>query len=756
MTPRLRRRVLWGLVVLVAFIPTACRRLGPTDPSPTDVTLTVVSGAGQFGPPSEFLIDSLAVSVRAEDGDLPVEGILVEWEITAGPVGAQLTPQTSQSDSAGLARARLRLGSDLGQYLIRASIRDRPEESVEFEAWAVLPPTLDAVSPGTVNTGEIITLSGTNFSAIAAHNVVLFSGIAGAVITADTARLDVRVPLCLPTRSVDVSVQLGGEASTSLPLSVTATASFLELALGADTTLSGQGVPACVRLGSGSPQEYLAVVQSTATIGAARFDYTVTGLRPAAPVTVASRSHRAFRRRTSDRLPSRAVTRRDFGALGSDTVSGAWSLNEAQAEWDLFLREKEGLLWERVGPLRGAGISGGQAARSFPGAVPGIGDLGEFEVLRADGKFDQVTATVRLVSERAILYEDTTAQGSLSQEDVELFSGLFDDPIYPVDTATFGSPSDLDGNGRVIILFTPTVNRLSPPGSNDFVGGFFFGLDLMPELEHSNGREVFYVLVPDPTGEFGNVREADLLRSFVPPILAHEFQHMIHYNQRMIEREASNSEAVWLSEGLAHMAEDLVGEELRRRGRVSEADEYQRGNRTRASLFLTEPSDVSLIIAAGPGNLEERGAAWLFLEYLRGQAGGDSVLASLTGTALTGTVNVQTVMGRDWADLFSDWSAALELERQIFERGALPLRDELRFLGFDLMEALELGGDGFPSTLTVHDSGDFSDQGRLWSASGAYFLIGTSEGGVALGLAGSNGGPASRNSALRLKLIRVF
>ena len=64
-----------------------------------------------------------------------------------------------------------------------------------------------------------------------------------------------------------------------------------------------------------------------------------------------------------------------------------------------------------------------------------------------------------------------------------------------------------------------------------------------------------------------------MVRSTVPSILAHEFQHMIHHNERIIERGASNREAVWLSEGLAHMAEDLVGEELRRRERVAQADE---------------------------------------------------------------------------------------------------------------------------------------------------------------------------------------
>ena len=750
MTLRLRRRVLSGLAVLVALTPATCLRRGPAEPSPTEITLTAVTGEGQFGPPLQFLIDSLTVAVRTEDGDLPADGILVDWEIASGPVGALLTPRTSPSGSTGLARVRLRLGSDLGRDVVRASIRDRPEKFVDFEAWAVLPPTLGALSSATVNAGDVITLSGTNFSAIAAHNVVLFSGIPGRVIAGDAIRLEVIVPPCFPTRSVDVSVQLGGEASASLPLSVTASGGVLNLELGADTTLSAQDLPACLKVGSGGPQDFLAVVQSGATIGAAQFDYTFTGLRPAASTLVAVRSDQAPRARPADHITRRVVTPRSPRAWGGDTTTvGARSFNTAQAEWDLFLREREDA-------LRAAASTGGRADRPAAGAVPFIGDLRDFDVVRADGEFDQVTARVRLISERAIVYEDITAALSLSPENVELFTSLFDDPIYPVVTGAFGFPSDLDGNGRVIILFTPGVNRLSPPGSSDFIGGFFFGLDLLPGLAHSNAGEVFYVLVPDPTGAHGNVWDAEMVRSTVPSVLAHEFQHMIHHNERLIEREASNREAVWLSEGLAHMAEDLVGEELRRRGRVVQADEYQRGNRRRASLFLTEPSEVSLLFSAGEGSLAERGAAWLFVEYLRGQTGTDNVLRLLTGTTATGTVNIEAVTGRAWADLFSDWSAALELERQVSVRGALPLRSELLFLGFDLMEALAMGGDGFPSTPTVHDSGDFSDQGRLWSSSGAYFLIGTGDGGMAVGLSGLNGGLVSPNSALRLKLVRLF
>ena len=166
MTSRFPRQVLWGLAVFGALSQATCLRFGPADPATKDVTLSVVTGDGQFGPPSQFLIDSLTVAVRTEDGDLPADGVLVDWEIAAGPVSAQLTPRTSPSDSAGLARVRLRLGSELGKYVIRASIRGRPEESVDFEAWAVLPPTLGALSSTSSSAGEVITLTGTNFSAI--------------------------------------------------------------------------------------------------------------------------------------------------------------------------------------------------------------------------------------------------------------------------------------------------------------------------------------------------------------------------------------------------------------------------------------------------------------------------------------------------------------------------------------------------------------------------------------------------------------
>jgi hypothetical protein len=65
----------------------------------------------------------------------------------------------------------------------------------------------------------------------------------------------------------------------------------------------------------------------------------------------------------------------------------------------------------------------------------------------------------------------------LTTADYEHFGALFDDPVYNTDTSVFGAVSDIDNNGRVIIVLTPAVNRLTPKGTGSFIGGYFYACD---------------------------------------------------------------------------------------------------------------------------------------------------------------------------------------------------------------------------------------------------------------------------------------
>src|SRR5262249_23650177 len=150
--------------------------------------------------------------------------------------------------------------------------------------------------------------------------------------------------------------------------------------------------------------------------------------------------------------------------------------------------------------------------------------------------FNDVTATARFVGTSAAIYMDNTVpqNDTLQAADYQDLGHAFDTYHYPIDTTAFGRESDVDNNGRVVILMTDAVNALTPDCTDGRVLGYFFGLDLTlsgPNSVNSNKGEIFYTLVPAPaTAKCSAVSRAQAIRA-VKPTLIHEFQHMISWNQ---------------------------------------------------------------------------------------------------------------------------------------------------------------------------------------------------------------------------------
>jgi hypothetical protein len=202
-----------------------------------------------------------------------------------------------------------------------------------------------------------------------------------------------------------------------------------------------------------------------------------------------------------------------------------------------------------------------------------------------------------------------------------------------------------------------------------FVAGYFSAHDLYPSVPNANGGEVFYGLVPDSLARFGCSHPASEFSRVIRTTFVHELQHVINYQQHVFRR-GGREEAVWLNEGLSHIAEELASKYYERRypwpsGRETpeqifpdSSQNFIYFNLLNAYLFLRQPYASSLTHFIDAGTLEERGASWLFLRWLADQYGED-ILRRLVQTPVGGAANIADKTGEPFERLLGDFALAL-------------------------------------------------------------------------------------------------
>ena len=341
-----------------------------------------------------------------------------------------------------------------------------------------------------------------------------------------------------------------------------------------------------------------------------------------------------------------------------------------------------------------------EAAVTFPA-------LRTFKTLtNIDGtNFSTVTASLRYVGQNIVIYQDTAAPANgFTDTELQSFGNLFDQTLYPIDTAAFGSPSDIDANGKVIVLMTPKVNALvsATTCSQDqsFVTGYFFGFDLgSRDSTRSNRGEVFYTFTPDPTGRYSCAHSVADVERIVPATFIHELQHMISFGSHVLQRGGADEE-VWLNEGLSIIAEELgslhyenkyppgtCGPGIRTDCTQLLPDSsqgYMQNNLVYAFTYLADAPDTSITSFESTGTLAERGGAWLFLRWL-GDHKGAAVYRALEETKLTGIANVTGAAGEPFPGLFADFGISTYTDSLPgLPRDAVPAR--WRFLSRNLRQ----------------------------------------------------------------------
>ncbi|HTD70522.1 MAG TPA: hypothetical protein VK647_08690 [Gemmatimonadales bacterium] len=385
-----------------------------------------------------------------------------------------------------------------------------------------------------------------------------------------------------------------------------------------------------------------------------------------------------------------------------------------------------------------------------------------------------VTATALKVGAHIAIYVDNAApQPGLSQADLDNLRSVFDTRLYETDTLAFGGESDIDNNGMVIVLMSAKVNSMvtaAQCNTTGYIAGFFFGADLIttPPFATGNNGEVFYSIVPDPSGTLSCSHSVTGVSQVVPVTFVHEFQHMISFNQHFLVR-GNFPEDLWLNEGLSHYAEENGGRTFL--PDTATFCRYAFGDLYNSAQYFTAPQNYFLVDTAGIGGLANRGAYWLFVRYVVDQVGAtlgsaDSVTRRLDRTSLTGAANVTNATG---GTAFPTVLARWALANYVSDLPGFTAPPELQYVTWKFRSDYQTMKTAcgaffntgnlpsqFPLTPSVVD-GSAALAGMLRAGSGSYYRLqqAASAPGFTLLFSNSAGGALRTTLVPRLNVIRL-
>ena len=292
-----------------------------------------------------------------------------------------------------------------------------------------------------------------------------------------------------------------------------------------------------------------------------------------------------------------------------------------------------------------------------------VNDLKDFYSLNSlawpprESDWTRVSAKLRAIGNHCYIYEDTSIPYpylAITESEITRFKNSFDNEIYPLITGAFGAEPNpgIDNDSRIYILFTHNVNKQTAAGYFDSTNQLTQAkLDSSTEYNknssgykyYSNEKEIFYMAVPK------NSFKGETYQTNTLGVIAHEFQHMINWNQHS-SKNPDILEESWLNEGLSQLAQDTAGYG------------YQYGTLSFViEPFLRYPESYSL--TKFQFGLGYYGNAYLFVRYLADRGVNPM---NLVKSAKTGRANVEDEIKRisaaaSFDDFFEEFATALYL-----------------------------------------------------------------------------------------------
>ncbi len=632
-------------------------------------------------------------------------------------------------------------------------------------------PVISSISPSPMREGEEAVITGINFSPASQSNFVRVDGVTTQVLQATSTTLRIMVPSgqCLPEGPLELRVTVAGETSPAFSHSFRPD-SVLSMQVGEFRRIASPN-NLCFRLPATAADEaYLVGVQSTtptaATVTPVRFTSRI-GTPVAAGVTA-----------SPIRSPVRNLLR---------APSDRWALHaEAKAALRAMEERSPGSLVSGGTARATAAFSAGRAPARVSGNVQPGDRIGiALPDIRTEGFCDEfvpIETVVRRVGEGAIWLEDVeNPEGGFTTQNFEALSAQFDADILPAISSYFGEPTDLDGNGRIVIVVSRQVNRLASGL------GFVVSTDFNPECPSTNGGEFYYSRAPDPDGEIlkpdGNPAGAYPTATAVadaPILLAHEVTHVIQFGRRV--DAGSEFPTVWELEGQATFAEEITGFRVFNRAPganhgfdvawnlpiIGDVD-WHRHAFTDLAIFYGFQSETQRNPDAphscgwldrnvnGPC-LSTRlpyGVAWSFLRWLSDHYGADfpggepELMQRLVDNTQRGFATIEAVIGEPMPELLALWAASLWVDERI-----TPLDPRLTHPTWNL-RSIDGGLD--PTARLLPRSESFVNYVRTFSVSAgssAYFML---EGGnrPPAGIRARNGSEGVLDDFMQLWIVRI-
>ncbi|HIQ02443.1 MAG TPA: hypothetical protein EYH30_10030 [Anaerolineales bacterium] len=214
----------------------------------------------------------------------------------------------------------------------------------------------------------------------------------------------------------------------------------------------------------------------------------------------------------------------------------------------------------------------------------------------------------------------------VDKEQLKAAADLFEQHTYPTNRAFFGSEwtPGVDNDPHLSILHARNLGGT--------VAGYYSSADefVSAVREDSNEMEMFYI----------NIENVTVNSEFYNGVLAHEFQHMIHWHN-------DRNEETWLNEGFSELASYLNGFD-------PGGAEY---------TFANRPDTQLNSWPEGPGSAGANyGAGYLFTSYFLDRFGPEATQALVAheenGLAAVDAVLAHLGVGITHQDLFADWVIA--------------------------------------------------------------------------------------------------